>query len=173
MLQNLLYVPNLRPKLLSVGVIEAKRMSIVFNGICFIIKGTKLTAQGTSKHGSHEIDMAPDTNENVQKVACAASLKLPQDRRDHVNKCGIKEVALKNMVKALMVIIPTATSVHVKRGYEKSSRTSIRKSNDEREKGLIDLVRSDFYGTTPVKSLRCSQYFFILTDDHLRWWSVH
>jgi Integrase core domain/GAG-pre-integrase domain len=173
-LKNVLHVPKLAYRLISVSAMESNGMSTNFaNGKCNIKDSDgRICAQATRKGGMYVLDTVSGGIQGGTACTANVSISLWHARLGHANMRGIAD-----MVKTKAVDGLTCTGLGTDRVYEscvygKAHLLPFPKKSTSRARDVLDLVHSDVCGPMPVEYVGGVRYYVGFTDDWSRWSDV-
>lgn len=163
LLQDVLYVPDLKYSLLSVGVLVDRGYLVTFNesGV-HVRKNGNVVLRGPKERGIFSITTTPRTHDHG--TACVADLDVWHQRFGHVNAQCVLQMSRLNVVNGLSLSNKSFSRCEACiKG--KQSRVEIPKQSKSGAKySVLDLVVSDVCGPIEVESLGRSKYFITFTD---------
>jgi transposase InsO family protein len=164
---EVLYVPGLKKKLLSIATLEDKGYWVIFKNRKTLMwaKGSHLsTAEpiGTRRGGLHVV-----TGQSVQALAhdATSSSELWHRRLGHLHYKALPY--LQNMVCGMLSIAFSKNEICKGCMLGKNIKKAF-PSSDSRAQGILDLVHSDVCGPMSSPSLSGCLYYVIFIDDLYR-----
>ena len=171
MLKNVLHVPELGYKLLSVPTFDKSGFTTWFHSKRrFISVRSKLLATATTTGNLYKLDVyAPS-----EKALVAARTETWHRRLAHIQPAAILEMAKSDAVKGLKIKDSNETPKTCTGCLTgKAHRLSIPKQSSSRTSQLLELVHSDVNGPIEVPSIGGSRYFVTFIDDFSRCTSLY
>ena len=177
LLKNVLYVPGLKRRLLSISAFTESGAVIIFQGsLCTIIINDKKYELG-HKHGKLW---------KLNNVAtCCSVVSTPTDRQTntlslwhqrfgHVNKKHVEKLHSENLVEGMKLVnLKKADTDCEGCALGKATRHPFPKSSSKKSNRVLDLVNSDVCGPLNVASVGGSVYFLTFIDDYSNYVSVY
>ena len=164
--KDVLYVPRLKKKLISVPVLDDRGAEVTFKGgMCTLIANKRKFVFGHREGKLYKVNTASQSC-NFSAASDENSLTLWHLRLGHLNNQDVKKLSNENMVKGLKV-----NSKDVPADCEgcllgKQSRLPFPKKSSGKKAKILDLVHSDVCGPMSIPSVGGSLYFVTFIDDH-------
>ena len=169
LLKNVLYVPKLKKKLVSVSMFDDNGATVIFkNGGCTVIAGGKRFVFGEKVGNLYRVRTAVAESCNLSvSTPSKNSLELWHLRLGHLNIQDVKKLSTEKMVEGL-TIENSRVSIANCEGccLGKQSRLPFPKKSSKKKDNVLDLVHSDVCGPLNIASVGGSLYFTTLIDDH-------
>ncbi|GKV39214.1 hypothetical protein SLEP1_g47020 [Rubroshorea leprosula] len=168
-ISNVLYVPELKTNLLSIGQLQEKGYEIIIkNGVCRI-QDSKLGLIAQVKMTANR--MFP-LHLNCASQSCFSAKTndvawLWHSRYGHLNFGGLKQLQQKNMVTGLPVF-ECPSIVCEECVISKQHRDPFPKGSSTRARRLLEIVHSDICGPINPVSNGGKRYFITFIDDFSR-----
>jgi hypothetical protein len=163
------YLPGLSNNLLSIGQLQQKNLTIVFQkDSCKVFheeKGLIMSTQMSSNR--MYIIYAPVIIPMCLKTSSITETKLWHDRYGHLSFKGLNTLVKKEMVRDLPVL-KEETDVCSDCMMGKQHRESIPKKAKWRASKKLELIHSDVCGPINPQSNGGNRYFVTFTDDFSR-----
>ena len=176
-LKDVLYVPKLQNKLLSLASMTEKGASVEFKG-----KSCKITIDNKSysighKHGKlYKLNLVPEGETSYLGIAEPEnSLSLWHLRYGHLGYDNIKLLSSKAMVDGMTINLKEEFDRNECEGCAmgKMHRKPFPKKSQHRSTQPLQLIHSDICGPMNVKSVGGSRYFVTFIDDFSRFTHVY
>jgi len=166
-IEGVLFVPDIRKNLFSVGVCTSKGYNVVFKGRdVSVLKDSLVVAQGV-KQDNGVFRMFFKTLENGEFVnevnLSTASLKIWHERLGHVNNRTVREMAARGVVKGMKlggVRDFFCEACHMGKLHRSSFGPAI-----NRESLPGEFIHSDVCGPMSTGSIKGAKFFLTFTDD--------
>ena len=176
LLKNVLYVPGLKRRLLSISAFTESGAVIIFQGsLCTIIINEKKYELG-HKHGKlwKLNNVATCCSVVTTPTEDKSTLSLWHQRFGHVNKKDVEKLHTENLVDGMNLVKVKITDDDCEGcAVGKSSRLPFPKSGSKKSSGVLDLVHSDVCGPLNIPSVGGSIYFLTFIDDYSNYVSVY
>ncbi|CAJ2658399.1 unnamed protein product [Trifolium pratense] len=163
------YLPNLRNNLLSIGQLQQKNLTIVFNkDTCKIFHEERgLIVSTPMTVNRMYILLCPVITPSCLKTTHESEGSLWHHRYGHLSFKGLHTLAKKDMVNGLP-LLQESQELCSDCVISKQHRDSIPKTSSWRATEKLELVHSDICGPiTPTSNGGC-RYFITFTDDYSR-----
>ena len=172
-LRNVLYVPKIKNKLLSLPVIIENGADVLFRGdIC------QLTVNNKKYNIGHRCGKLFKLNSELETCCLAKnneveSFELWHLRYGHLNHHDVKLLSDKNMVHGMNL-----NSYEIEKGCQgcamgKQKRLPFPGKTGTKTTKPLELIHSDVCGPMSVPSVGGSRYFVSFIDDYSRYTTVH
>ena len=172
-LRNVLYVPKIKNKLLSLPVIIENGADVLFRGdIC------QLTVNNKKYNIGHRCGKLFKLNSELETCCLAKnneveSFELWHLRYGHLNNHDAKLLSDKNMVHGMNL-----NSYEIEKGCQgcamgKQKRLPFPGKSGTKTTKPLELIHSDVCGPMSVPSVGGSRYFVSFIDDYSRYTTVH
>ena len=173
-LSDVLHVPTITKKLISVGQMVEKGLQVRFTQKgCFVEdprKGFELVAKGKKEGRLFTIEVNSSnhqmclTNDNKY----IAEIDLWHKRNGHVNLQKLKDMLSRNLVSGLP-LFRESTTHHVCQAcqFGKQARLPFKKESFK-SSYTLQLVHSDVWGPTKEASIGGNKYYVTFIDDYTR-----
>ncbi len=169
--QDVLYVPNIKKKLISIPVLDEKKVKTTFfNGVCVLDTGKKSYEFG-HKHGKlYKVNNSP--KESCCVVA-TLDMGLWHKRFGHLGYENLKKMSKEGMVSGMSMKggEPNGPCEGCLTG--KQSRLPFPKKGERSTTKPLELIHSDVCGPMNVPSMGNSRYFITFIDDYSRYHTVY
>ena len=177
-IKDVYYVPDLKNNLLSIGQLQQKGLSFLFQyDVCKVFHPEKGLVFQSGMSTNRMYPLSEDTNNTTEQQAdgCLYSndddaSKLWHERLGHISKTSLKTLQHKGMVRDLPEFtIDTSVCKDCMAG--KQTKEAIPKTSSWRAGEVIELVHSDICGPITPTSHTCKKYFLSFIDDfsHKGW----
>ena len=164
--KDVLYVPKLKKKLISVPTLDDRGAEVSFKGgVCTLIAGERKFVFGHKEGKLYKVNTASQSC-NFSASSDGNSLTLWHLRLGHLNNQDVKKLSNENMVKGLKVNSKDAPADCEGCLLGKQTRLPFPKKSSGKKAQILDLVHSDVCGPMSVPSVGGSLYFVTLIDDH-------
>jgi len=167
-LSNVLHVPTINTRFISVSALEIKGSEIIFaSGAAKILIGGKTIASGVRDQKLYWLDAVPIANLNLHTGSTPASLHIWHQRMGHISHSALKAHGPKAL-KGLD-IDNTTSAPTICHGCElgKSTRQPFPRSTKKSSR-ILEIVHSDLAGPMQSKLIQGSEYTATFIDDYLR-----
>ncbi|GJV64547.1 putative RNA-directed DNA polymerase [Tanacetum coccineum] len=174
-IKDVYYVPELKNNLLSIGQLQQKGLSFLFQSdLCKVFHPGRGLIFQSRMSTNRMYPLSEDANETTEQKAdeCMYSsdddiAKLWHERLGHISKTGMKTLQHKRMVRDLPEFI-VDTSVCEDCMIGKQTKEAIPKSSSWRAGEILELVHSDICGPITPTSHAGKKYFLSFIDDYSR-----
>src|SRR5712672_395309 len=168
MLSNVLHVPMINMRFISVSALEIKGSEIIFtSGAAKILIGGKTIASGVRDQKLYWLDAAPIANLNLHTGSTPASLHIWHQCMGHISHSALKvhgPKALKGLDIDNTTVAPaTCHGCELGKSMCQPFPRSIKKSNR-----ILEIVHSNLAGPMQSKSIQGSEYTATFIDDYSR-----
>lgn len=167
-IKGVLFVPNLKFNLLSVGKLQEKGFTIIFKEDKAIIsKGNKTFLEILRNKKLYDINLPYLNNENCGNAASTkdSSLMLWHRRFGHVNKASLLNLCDKNIVEGLPKFSNTELSFCEPCVIGKQCRFPYTPVKNPRSRRPLELIHSDVCGPLNPETFDKKKYFCTFIDD--------
>nr|GEV46500.1 putative RNA-directed DNA polymerase [Tanacetum cinerariifolium] len=174
-IRDVYYVPELKNNLLSVGQLQQKGLSFLFQSdLCKVFHLDRGLIFQSRMSTNWMYPLSEDANETTEQKTdeCMYSsdddiAKLWHERLGHISKTGMKTLQHKRMVRDLPEFI-VDTSFCEDCMIGKQTKEAIPKSSSWRAGEILELVHSDICGPITPASHAGKKYFLSFIDDYSR-----
>lgn len=173
-LSNVLYVPKIKRKLLSLHAMAGKVSEIRFNNQSFmVVDGEKVYYIGHKEGRLYKLNAQPTYEANFGYAEKGDSVKLWHYRLGHLGYDNMKKLQDKSMVDGLQF----DTKKTVDRSCEgcakgRQHRQSFPEGGEHKYE-VLELIHSDVCGPMHVDSVGGSRYFVTFIDDCSRYTTIY
>ncbi|CAL1681040.1 unnamed protein product [Lasius platythorax] len=166
--EDVLFVPDIRKNLFSVGVCTSKGFNVTFRGQSVSIsKEDAVVAQGMRQENGvfRMFFKTSEVNCAVNEVNLStASLRVWHERLGHVNNNTVRDMVNKGVVKGMK--LRNAQDFFCQACQMGKLHRSSFDSTEEKKKRLPgDFIHSDVCGPMSVESIRGAKFFLTFIDD--------
>ena len=175
MLKEVLYVPKLRNKLLSLPSMTEKAVEVQFKGqSCKLVIDDKVYSIG-HKHGKlYKLNVEPEHSCCFGSADECNDLTLWHNRYGHLGYDNLKLLSDKSMVDGMDLKSKEKADQECKAcAFGKQTRQSFPKKSSHQSTQLLELIQSDVCGPMNVASVGASRYFVTFIDDFSRYNAVY
>ena len=175
--RGVMYVPQLKKRLISIGQMTAAGASITFtnDSVTMSNHGRKFVFGGKfGKLFELNCDFVPSAC-NFSSTSGDTSLSTWHLRLGHLNVQDVQKLSSKNMVAGMSINSSKSAPVSDCEGCAlgKQSRLPFPKSSSSKTSDVLELVHSDVCGPMSVPSVGGSLYFITFIDDFSKYVWVH
>jgi hypothetical protein len=168
-LKEVLYVPKLKMKLVSVSVLDDRGAEVSFkSGVCTVTASNRKFTFGHKVGKLYRLSSSSPEEYSCNGASATGnpnSLSLWHLRLGHLNTQDVKKLASENMVEGI-AINPKDVAVNCEGcSLGKQSRVPFPKNSSKKKDDVLQLVHSDVCGPLSVTSVGGSVYFVTYTDD--------
>ena len=174
-LKDVLYVPKLRNKLLSLPSMTEKGVEVQFKGqSCKIIINDEVYSIG-HKHGKlYKLNLEPQHSCCYGSTDVNNDLQLWHNRYGHIGYDNLKLLYNKSMITGMNLRSKEAVNEDCEAcAFGKQNRQSFPKKSVHQSTQPLELIHSDVCGPMSVPSLGASRYFVTFIDDFSRYTAVY
>lgn len=164
-IENVLYVPDFKRNLFSVGACTSRGYSVTFDsGFVCLSRDRKIVAQGVKQSNDvYRMCMVPTTTTEAH-AAQSGSLRLWHERLGHVNNQTIKDLIRRGMITgAKLTDIDNFFCEACQ--YGKIHRLPFKKKEVNRVTDVGEMFHADVCGPMSTESLSGARFYFLLKDD--------
>ncbi|KAI3768676.1 hypothetical protein L2E82_19506 [Cichorium intybus] len=174
-IKDVYFVPELKNNLLSIGQLQQKGLSFLFqSGMCKVFHQDRGLIFQSSMSSNRMYPLNEDASETTEQITdeCMYSNndglgKLWHERLGHISKTSMKTLQHKEMVRDLPEFI-IDTSVCKDCMVGKQTKEAIPRSSSWRAEEILELVHSDICGPINPISNTGKKYFLSFIDDYSR-----
>jgi hypothetical protein len=177
-LNNVMYVPDLRSNLLSVGKITDKGSTLIFenNKVYILDKDGKEIMIGQKRNHLYYVREILDKKGETAAASMNISRTKIQEWHEkfgHINEQQLKELARSNEVYGLNIgcnehLINCSVCLKAKQ-----TRKSFSRNESHKKETLLELIHTDICGPMRVNSIGGSRYFITFIDDKSGWCEIY
>jgi hypothetical protein len=177
-LNNVMYVPDLRSNLLSVGKITDKGSTVIFenNKVYILDKDGKEIMIGQKRNHLYYVREILDKKGETAAASMNISRTKIQEWHEkfgHINEQQLKELARSNEVYGLNIgcnehLINCSICLKAKQ-----TRKSFSRNESHKKETLLELIHTDICGPMRVNSIGGSRYFITFIDDKSGWCEIY
>jgi hypothetical protein len=177
-LNNVMYVPDLRSNLLSVGKITDKGSTVIFenNKVYILDKDGKEIMIGQKRNYLYYVREILDKKGETAAASMNISRTKIQEWHEkfgHINEQQLKELARSNEVYGLNIgcnehLINCSICLKAKQ-----TRKSFSRNESHKKETLLELIHTDICGPMRVNSIGGSRYFITFIDDKSGWCEIY
>nr|GEV17080.1 putative RNA-directed DNA polymerase [Tanacetum cinerariifolium] len=174
-IQDVYYVPELKNNLLSIGQLQQRSLSFLFQAnSCKVFHPDRGLVFQSTMSTNRMYPLSEDTNNVAEQKTdgCLYSsddsaAKLWHERLGHISKTGMKTLQQKGMVRDLPNFT-IDTSICGDCMVGKQTKEAIPRSSSWRAEEILDLIHSDICGPITPASHTGKRYFLSFIDDFSR-----
>lgn len=162
----MLYVPNLKRNLFSIGVITQKGFDLYLTtNNALIYSKDSLVAYGIREENNLFKMMFKVTAKHEGNVSITNSLTVWHQRLAHINCKALRSMINKNLVTGIKVENKNDTFFCESCVLGKQHKLSFIKPTQTKRTKVGDLIHADLCGPMPTDSVGGSKYFLLLKDE--------
>ena len=172
---NVLYVPKLVKRLISISQVTNKGAEVKFTGnSCILVNCSKQYLFG-HKHGKlWKLNSSPEASCCLSYTSKKDSLFLWHLRYGHLNHSDVRKLKTENMVSGMKLNLKDRMDEHCEGcALGKQSRYPFPKKSLSKTSEILELVHSDVCGPMNIPSVGGSVYFITFIDDFSKFVTVY
>lgn len=165
-IEDMLFVPDIRKNLFSVGVCTSKGFNVTFRGQSVSIsKEDVVIAQGMRQENGvfRMFFKTSEVNCAVNEINSTASLRVWHEGLGHMNSNIVRDMVNKGVVKG--EVKERARFFCQACQMRKLHRSSFDSTEEKKERLSGEFIHSDVCGSMSVESIRGAKFFLTFIDD--------
>uniref|UniRef100_A0A6V7IJ77 Retrovirus-related Pol polyprotein from transposon TNT 1-94 n=1 Tax=Bracon brevicornis TaxID=1563983 RepID=A0A6V7IJ77_9HYME len=176
-LKDVLYVPDLRLNLLSIGKICDNGYKVVFekNGVSMIHKELNTIIDGERRNGLYFLknhqEKCNSTRENREKSRKMTELEEWHRKMGHLNVRDLKEGLKKGIIKGIKLNFQQEDFHCDVCTLGKLTRSPF-PIRTEKASNVLETIHSDVWGPARVESMKKARYFVTFIDEKSGWCEI-
>lgn len=165
-LNNVLYVPNFKKNLFSVGVCTTKKLDVIFNhNTIEVLKGNEVILRGIKQNNNICRLLLKPIIASEANLTVSDSLQTWHERLGHINQSTLKDMTKKDLVNGVKF---SKIDDFFCKGcqFGKSYRLPFRQKNTSRNVLPCEFIHSDVMGPMSTESLGGARFCVVFKDDN-------
>ena len=174
LLKGVLYAPKLGLTLVSISKITDAGFATLFRDeYCRIFdKQRKILGVVNKKNGTYRVQHGPTMPTGVTAAATVETITIDQlhRRMGHIAPDTAKRLVEDGIVTGIKLDTSTEIKSCASCKHGRMHRKPVAKARkEERAAAMGDIIHSDVWGPSPMKTINGREYYSSFTDDHTRW----